>query len=85
MNPILANIAHGRVGQTLRLHTPAGLFAGTLEAVIGGGLARLRGGGTVYDVDLAHVVAVSYPAPAPAYVAAPPNYWVVTSTTTVAA
>jgi hypothetical protein len=64
VTPIMANIAAGLVGQTLQVHTIAGQYAGTLEAVIGGVL-RIRGGGTVYDVDLAHVVAMSYPAPAP--------------------
>lgn len=66
----MANIAHALVGQTLQVHTAAGQFAGTLEALIGGVL-RIRGGGTVYDVDLAHVAAFSYPAPVPAFVPVP--------------
>lgn len=74
MTPVMTNIAAGLVGQTLQVHTLAGQYAGTLETVIGGVL-RIRGGGTVYDVDLAHVVAISYPAPAPPRMVVTPWTW----------
>ena len=68
---IMANVAAGCVGQILQVHTPAGQFAGVLDALVGGTVLRLRSGTNVYDVDLAQVVAIAHHAPDPGSVAAP--------------
>jgi len=72
---VMANIAAGCVGQILQVHTPAGQFAGILDALVGDEVLRLRSGTNVYDVDLAQVVAIAHRAPDPGTVAAPAITW----------